>query len=220
MIKPMNKNKILLIVGAVVVIVACVLLAGKYSGTSNENQEGGLVGDGSTPTSTVGTSTVVGNSTSTKPTATSSAPTVKTFKNGSFSFNYPLSWTLGGTKPVMVNNFNSKYEGGGVIPMGGAEIDVVTTTLYSGRIQDILGTELLSATNVTTSTTSVRGVSCVEAKYTGAYVAGVASQNMAAYCLRGAGLWKLYLSYRSGDAKADAHVAAFNNLLASLRFLP
>jgi hypothetical protein len=120
--------------------------------------------------------------------------------------------------PVSIDTFNSQYDQSGAIPMGGAEIDVATTTL--GRLSDIMATELLSATNVKKSTATVDKIACTEAHYQNTYVPGIASENIAVYCPRSAELWKIYLSYRAGDQTANQHVADFNGVLSSMKFLP
>ena len=226
----MNKNKpIWIILGAVVVIVACVILAGKYLGSSGG---GAAINNGYTPpvlgenaTSTAPTSSNVQSpSVSVKASSTSGSgatiSVLKFYQGNSFSFNYPEDWTIFNPAPFSINNFKGAYVNGSVIPMGGAEIDVATTTLYSGRIDDIMGTELLSATNVVKSNVTVQGISCVEARYNNTYTPSVASRNIAVYCLRGVGLWKIYLSYRAGDSAATSHIANLNSVLASFKFLP
>jgi hypothetical protein len=215
----MNKSKtIWMIVGAIVVIGAAIALAGKYSG--NPTGAGGYV-----PPTGTGVGSTTANVATPSATASSSAGgkgsiTFQKFYGGSsFSFNYPNSWNIFNPSPFSINNFGD-YDKDGAIPPGGAEIDIATTTLFSGRVADIEGTELLGGTNIVKSTATVGGVSCDEARYASTYTGGIISTNTAVYCLRGNELWKIYLSYRAKDSKASDSMGAFNTVLASFKFLP
>lgn len=154
-------------------------------------------------------------------TITFSTTTEKYYAGSSFSMAYPSSWTAELSPTFSLDSFGGKYQDGWMIPAGGAEIDVVTTTVQNAAaMQGIMGTELMSATNVSTSTQTVSGVACVKASYASQYKAGQPSRDTALYCLRGAELWKIYFSYHAGDAAAQQHVADFANVLGSLKFLP
>jgi hypothetical protein len=233
----MNKNKTIgIIIVAAVVTVACVALAGKYLGNPsggtdvpNVNMPGALTASTSTmPTSTAAT----GTATSARPTQASSGVTPragggaasvtfqKFYQGASFSFSYPEDWTIFNPAPFSINNFKGAYDASGAIPMGGAEIDVATTTAPGLGVNDIMSTELSSAANVVRSTVAVQGISCLEVRYENTFGTGIGSRNIAVYCLRGIGLWKIYLSYRADDPAAANHVAVLNNVLASFKFLP
>jgi hypothetical protein len=212
----MNKKNLAIIIVAAVVVVGIVAVADWQKGKVVQAPAvpGGVIasttaGLTQTPTSTASSS----NS------AVPSAATQNSYKGISFSFDYPTSWTLGMLAPVSINNFNSAYQSGSVIPMGGAEIDVATTTLY-GKLGDIMATELSSAKNVATSIVTVGGISCAEARYQDSFSTTVGSQNIAVYCSRGTELWKIYLAYRAGDPAANAHISDFNGVLNSMKFLP
>jgi hypothetical protein len=118
-----------------------------------------------------------------------------------------------------MTDFGGKYENGWMIPMGGSEIDVVTTTVYSS-IKEIMTTELMSAVGLQTSAVTVDSVACKKAAYQDNYAPGVASQDISIYCLRGSELWKIYLSYHSGDPAAQTHNTVFDEVLSSMKFLP
>jgi hypothetical protein len=141
------------------------------------------------------------------------------YAGSSFSFSYPSSWSIFNTAPFSITNFNGRYISRDVIPVGGAEIDVVTTTNY-GNLQDIMTTELMGATNLTTSTVTVSGVTCIETHSDRSFSDGTPSGNIAVYCERGTALWKIYLSYRKSDPAAAARIADFTGVLSSLQFLP
>lgn len=122
-------------------------------------------------------------------------------------------------RPFSMTNFNGQYVSGDVVPMGGAEIDVVTTTNY-GDLKNIMTTELMGAADLATSTVAVDNVACDEARYGESYSDETLSGNIAVYCERGIKLWKIYLSYRESDPAAAVHVADFNGVLSSMKFLP
>jgi hypothetical protein len=225
----MNKNKtVWIIIGAIIVIVACVALAGKYLGsTTNPTADNGAY---ASPVSAEVTATTTSPSlaitlsapastTASISVETSSTLAAKTFRNSSYAFAYPGNWTIGSGAHTSINNFGASSWSGGLVPPGGAEISVATTTLY-GSLSDMVHYEFLSMTNVTTSTVTVSGVSCTEGR--GKLVAnnGALSQNEVVYCPRGHAVWKIYFSYRAGDPKAANFVSVLSGILASFKFLP
>ena len=104
--------------------------------------------------------------------------------------------------------------------MGGAEIDIATATIYS-PVQDTITTELMSATNIATSTLKLSNIACQKAVYQNTYAPGIPSQDTSIYCSRrtenGTDLWKIYFSYRAGDTTGAAHTAEFNDILGSMQ---
>jgi hypothetical protein len=148
-----------------------------------------------------------------------SASTKKTYAGSSFAFSYPASWSIFNVRPFSITNFNGQYVSEDVIPMGGAEIDVVTTTNF-GDLKNIMATELMGAANLTTSTVAVSNVACSEANYGGSFSNGVPSKNIAVYCERGTELWKLYIAYRGDDPSGSTYRADFDGVLGSMKFLP
>ena len=140
------------------------------------------------------------------------------YRGGSYSFSYPAGWTIESYWPFAMTTFDGKYLNNGILPQGGAEIDIATTTVY-GNLQAIMQTELMTAKNVLTSTVTVDGTPCAEASYDTAYAGGIALKDTAVYCARGTELWKFYLSYRAGDPAGSTHVADFSSVLASMKLL-
>ncbi len=212
----MNKKKIF----AVVVLVVIVLVVAVVTVLEKKVAKAPEVSNVSS-TASVGTSTVE-QATST---ASSSAPAVaapaaqKNYTGVSFSLSYPSSWNVSSTPFFSINDFGGKYQSGWVIPMGGAEIDVVTTTVYSS-VGEIMTTELMNAANLATSTVTVDNIACKQAAYQYSHAPGLVSQDISIYCLRGSELWKIYFSRRVGDTMAQVHVADFNGVLGSMKFLP
>ncbi len=152
---------------------------------------------------------------------TFSTTTKEHYAGSSFSLDYPSSWMAALTPTFSLNDFGGKYQDGWMIPSGGAEIDIATTTVQSATAaKDVMTTELMSAKNVATTPQTIDGIVCTKAAYDSQYAAGQPSRDIALYCLRGTELWKIYFSYHAGDPAAQAHLADFAGVISSLRFLP
>ena len=215
----MNKKNAWIVVLVVVVVVLVVI--GIVAIDKNVAKAPVVSGVGTT--APLGTSTV-GQTTSTASssplTVTPSTSTAqKSYVAASFSLDYPGSWVASTTSFFSLNNFGGKYQNGGMIPVGGAEIDVVTTTVYSS-VSEIMTTELMSATNVATSTVTLDNIVCKKAVYDNSYATGFPSDDTSIYCLRGSELWKIYFSYHAGDPAAQEYVSDFSMVLNSIKFLP
>ena len=70
-----------------------------------------------------------------------------------------------------MTDFNGQFKSDGVIPKGGAQFSVVTTTI-SGNLNAIMATELMSAFDLKTSAIPVAGLVCAEANYQADYALG------------------------------------------------
>jgi hypothetical protein len=210
----MNKRQ-KIIAAVIVVVVILVIAIGLWinAKTAKAPEVSSVGGTAATGTLQTGSST---GPTSSSTSAGMTVTLTQVYSNGSFSFNYPTGWTPATYSPFAMDDFGSKYVDGDIIPEGGAEIDVVTTTVY-GNLQSIMETELMSATNVTTSAITVDGVPCAKATYDSTYTANIASKDTAIYCQEGNELWKIYLSYRADDSAASAHIADLDSVLASMK---
>lgn len=220
----MNKKKWIVIVGAVIVI-AVILAVIAYWPHGNVAKAPTLSGTGSSGTANVaaptGTAGNVSSSTAIKIASSSnSGPSIsvtRRYVGGSFEFSYPVSWTVFTTPPFTVTNFGGQFTSANLVPMGGLEIQVVTTTVYNSNPAGIMKAELTGATNLATSTVTVDNISCSSNSFAAPNIQG---ESTAVYCERGTELWKIYLTYRTGDPSASADVAAFNSMLSSMKFLP
>lgn len=207
----MNKKNWIIAIVVVIVIIIVALIVGRSTNTAKAPENS---------SSTVAASTTKPISSSTANSSSSGLTITQTgfYGNKDYSFNYPTNWTISTYSPFSMTNFKGKYQNGGIIPPGGAEIDVVTTTI-SGSLKDIMTTELMSATNLTTTNITVNHVACSEATYQNTYNSSLASKDVAVYCQRGTEVWKIYLSYRADDSTAAAHITDFNSVLASMKLL-
>ncbi len=215
----MTKRKIIALVGvaAVIVVIAYAMFAERSVAPSGQ-EPGSLSGmQGSSASSSAPSAASGTVATSSRGGATI---TIDRFYGGSsFTFSYPMSWSVLTVAPLAITNFNGKYASGNVIPPGGAEIDVVTTTVY-GNLQSIMETELMGAQDLKMSTTSVDGTACAEAQYQDAHGGSATSASIALYCERNTKLWKIYLAYRANDPATAALLNDFKEVLNTLKFIP
>jgi hypothetical protein len=183
------------------------------TGTSTNSQTGSQGGSPLFNVSSTVTYEAVGVS---NPTSTEWMP--YTSKSVQISFSYPPGWSLGPNSPISFDNFEHEYLNGGIIPMGGAEIDI-TNTKYYGALTDLIKTETGGAA-YTTKTVSVDGISCTEAFFAESYAPGYPSSNVSVYCPDSANglLYKIYLSYRASDPKGSQYLSTFNQVLDSIKF--
>jgi lipopolysaccharide export system protein LptC len=195
----------ILLVAAIAIIIFGMAIMSKNVAKAPIHS-GGTVSSSTTSTATSSVSVKINLSTSTQ------------YTGPSFSLIFPDSWTRISVTPFSIDTFKGQYEKDGAIPLGGAEIAVVTTTV-SGPVKDIMTTELMSAKNITMSTVTVNKISCDRASYENTYTGGSISKDVAVYCLRGTKLWKIYLSYHAEDTAGSTHVADLNGILASMKFL-
>ena len=101
-----------------------------------------------------------------------------------------------------------------------AKADELEIQLKANAVSEIMTTELMNAVNLATSTVTVNNIACNQAAYQYSHAPGLVSQDVSIYCLRGSELWKIYFSRRVGDSAAQVHVADFNGVLESMKFLP
>jgi hypothetical protein len=201
----MKKKHIIAIVLTVIVVLIVLVVVvglGKKVAKAPEVQSVGV----STSTTAPGLTVVISTS------------TPKNYIGSSFSFNYPGSWNISSAMPLFMTNFNGKYKANGVIPAGGIQLGVVTTTAY-GPVRDIIATELMSATHLTTSTVMVDNVSCEKETYQVNYAPGAIAQNISLYCSRGTELWKIYFSYPANDPTEQSDISDLNGILGSMKLL-
>src|SRR6266851_4624494 len=118
--------------------------------------------------------------------------------------------SLGG--PVSLTNFAGQYQEGGIVPPGGAEIDIPNIPFPTMPLSVFIANELQGATITSTHNISVSGSSCTEESYTDSYGPTLTYSNIAVYCSHGGLLYKLYLSYRVGDALETEFLTSFQQI--------
>jgi len=212
-----KKRGIIIVILIVIVIIAVVAVL--------EAKKGSVATPAPVPE--ISTTTVPSSSSTPRAAEASSSPAnpgisisvQHSYAGASFSLNYPASWNVFTVAPFSLINFNEQNFANGVLPPGGAEVNIATTTVY-GNFDAITATELMGVSDLSTSTVAVDGTSCMEARYHETYAGGVQMANTALYCDRGTELWKIYLAYRADDQAAAAHLADFESMLHSMRLSP
>lgn len=128
----------------------------------------------------------------------------------------PRPLAVGG--PLSLNTFQSVYQQGGVIPAGGAQIDIVGALLPEPPLSSYVARELEGSTDVSTSTQIVSGVSCIRASFTDAYTPVLNYKTSAVYCPSGNVLYKFHLSYHAGDSNESYFLSNFQQVLNNAKF--
>jgi len=158
-----------------------------------------------------------GSGQQTPPGGAASAPRIVQAQG--LSFNLPPGFLFHGEiadagGPVSLRNFD-QYLGGGVVPQGGAEIEVTSVPAGSTSMQALLRTE----TNASSSqATAVDTLPAQVASYTDAFAPGFSYDSEAAYVAQNGRIYKFFLTYRSGDAGFATYRQAFATVLNTTHF--
>ena len=121
-------------------------------------------------------------------------------------------------RPLALDNFQHAFRRGGLVPQGGASIDVSSVPLPSGSVQDEMTRELKGVEGLRFSNTSVEGNSATTAKYQDSYPGGLTFSNIAVFVPRGNLLYKFFLTYNASDPQASSYITAFQKVLNSANF--
>jgi hypothetical protein len=141
------------------------------------------------------------------------------------TLQYPEDWKLNPKlnlkdDPINVNNFNSAYLQGGIIPPGGADIDIAYFAGVNQPVGDVIKRELEDADKMEVDRHAFRidGHDGTRVFYTDVYASGFAYENIAIYLTQGDGLYKFFLTYHQGDPHAKGFHDDFDQILKSVRF--
>jgi hypothetical protein len=141
------------------------------------------------------------------------------------SLDYPEDWQLNPRlnlqeDPINFNNFNSSYLRGGIIPMGGADIDIAYFPSMNSHVPELISSELAdtSEKKVDEHTYKIDGKKGTRVFYTDVYARGFTYKNIAIYVPREDGLYKFFLTYHEGDPHEKAFNDDFEHILKSVRF--
>jgi hypothetical protein len=130
----------------------------------------------------------------------------------------PNSQVISQGGPMLLNNFGSQYQNGGLVPPGGAEISITTNTLPRPPLSSFISNELQGATITSTSSIMVSGSSCTEVFYSDSYGKNYNYSNIAVYCPHNGTLYKLFLFYTAGDPATAQFLGAFQQVLNTVQF--
>ena len=143
----------------------------------------------------------------------------------SLTLRYPEDWQQNprlnlDDDPISFNNFGSSYVRGGIIPPGGADIDVARFPVANRQVSEVIASELADADNKTidSHTFKVDGQKATRVFYTDVYAPNFSYTNVAIYLARADGLYKFFLTYHQGDSHEKNFNDDFEYILKSVRF--
>jgi hypothetical protein len=116
---------------------------------------------------------------------------------------------------ISLTNFKGSYARGGVLPEGGAEIDIASAPIPAGSLVDYVHHELTGATIESLQDSG----SVVEVAYTDEFGPGLSYGNIAIYRTHGQMLYKMYLSYHANDPSANFLHSMFRQIVGSVQFM-
>jgi hypothetical protein len=119
--------------------------------------------------------------------------------------------------PIALTNFGNAYEKGGLVPTGGAAIDITFVGAEGTSVSDLVQQELADSQNVRTDSVQVDGISATRAKYDDVFTPELRYSNIAVYVPKGSTIFKFYLSYRAGESQGAEFVNAFQSVLDSVQ---
>jgi hypothetical protein len=139
------------------------------------------------------------------------------FEGRGASISAPAGWTcnaplLAAGGPIACANFAEPNATGGVLPPGGAEIEI--TSVARPMALDVYARgELRGVRDVKLQEAPVGGRPALRAAYTEQVAPGVSTDNQVYYVAQGNRLYKFYLTYHSGDAQAAALVRTWETVV-------
>jgi hypothetical protein len=126
-----------------------------------------------------------------------------------WSFNQNL---IAANGPVAFTNFGGTYVRGGILPPGGAEIEITSVALPPDLAafvrKELTGTALEPLRSFSDS-----GKVGMQAAYSFDIAGGAIEKNVAIYIPRGRTLYKFYLSYWNGDRNETNLIATFGGVV-------
>ena len=149
----------------------------------------------------------------------------KSVERLNLTLRYPEDWQLNQRlnlrdDPISLNNFNSSYLRGGIIPVGGADIDVARFPATSSAVSELIASDLSDADEMRIDPHSYRvgGRQGTRVLYSDTYTPSFAYENVAIYVSASDGLYKFFLTYHRGDPHRKGFNEDFEYLLKSVRF--
>lgn len=129
----------------------------------------------------------------------------------------PAGWScnqalLDASGPIALTNFGGAYVRGGILPPGGAEIEI-TSVPAPANLTDFIRQELRGTALDPPRPYSDSGKTGIQAAYTFEVAAGVVEKNLAVYIAHGPVLYKFYLSYWNGDRNESALLATLGRVV-------
>ena len=129
----------------------------------------------------------------------------------------PAGWSvnqnlIAAAGPIAITNFGGAYIRGGVLPSGGAEIEI-TSVPAPPDVAAYARNELRGAAVEPVRPFSDSGKTGVQAAYTYEVTPRSFEKNVVIYIPRGPVLYKFYLSYWNGDRNEPAYIGTLGNIV-------
>lgn len=141
------------------------------------------------------------------------------------TLHYPEDWQLNPNlsqqqDPISFNNFNTAYLRGGIIPMGGADIDIAFFPGVNRGVDGLIATELHDADqkSIDEHAYKIDGTKGTRVFYTDVYAPDFVYKNIAIYVPHQDGLYKFFLTYHQGDPHEKDFSDDFEHILKSVRW--
>ena len=133
------------------------------------------------------------------------------------SVRVPAGWKcndrlLAAGGPIACTNFSEPYAAGGLLPPGGAEIEI-TSVPRPVALDAYARGELKGIRDLKFQEAPVGGKPALRTSYTDQVAPGVSTDNMVYYVAQGNRLYKFYLTYQTGNAQARALVQAWETVV-------
>ena len=114
--------------------------------------------------------------------------------------------------PIALTNFGGKYVRGGLLPPGGAEIEI-TDVPRPIELSGYARTELKGVQQLKFEEGASNGRQALRASYVDEVAAGVLTQNVVYYVPQGGRLYKFYMTFSSGDPHERDLVQTLENIV-------
>ena len=141
------------------------------------------------------------------------------------TLRYPEDWQLNPglnqqDDPISFNNFNNAYLRGGIIPPGGADIDIARFPASSQTVAELIAGELSDADQekIDSHPYKIGDQQGRRVYYSDTYAPHFTYRNVAIYVATGDALYKFFLTYHQGDPHEKVFNDDFEHVLKSVRF--
>jgi hypothetical protein len=144
--------------------------------------------------------------------------------SGGLAVRYPPTWhvdarllAVGGH--VLLTTMTNGLNQGGVVPTGGAEIDITATPFGRTDLDNAITNDLRGLSIQSKEAISVAASGATKVSYREELTPTIVTGNVAVYIPRAARLYKLFLSYNAGDPLEAQFLGDFERILNGIYFV-
>ncbi len=119
--------------------------------------------------------------------------------------------------PIAIDNFNHAHSSGGVVPPGGAEIEITRGQPLEGTLGSIIREETAGTSEASTRELTAGGVDAVRVAHQDSFGPNLRYSVVTYYMVKNGMLYKFYLNHHAGDPKGPDFVQTFDRLVAGAR---